>query len=146
MIDAGAGPFVAVAALCQSVERRDDGSMDVIGIVEGVLLEAPPPDERDPLGLNPIATLPLRLVVSLRAGALRGQVEVRIVGRYPGGNAGPSTGVAVEFSEQRPVATINVPLEMEVHEAGDYQFDVLVGGRLLTVVPLRVMVAGDGVM
>ena len=146
MSDAGTGPFVAVAALCQSVERRDDGSMDVIGIIEGVLLEAPPPDERDPLGLNPIATLPLRLVVSLRAGSTRGHAEVRIIGRYPGGNEGPSTGVAVEFSEQRPVATINVPLALEVHEAGDYQFDVLAAGRLLTVVPLRVMVTAGGVV
>ena len=141
MTDACAGPFVAVAALCHRVERHDDGSMDILGIVEGVWLEPPPPDDRDPLGLKPLAVLPLRLLVSLRAGSVRGPVAVRIVGRYPAGNAGPSAGVQVEFSNERPVATINVPLELEVHEPGAYRFDVEVGGRVLTVVPLEVQVS-----
>ena len=145
MTDA-AGPFVAIAALCQAVQRHDDGSMDVLGIVEGVLLEPRSPDDSDPLGLKPIATLPLRLIVSLRSGSVRGRVDVRVVGRYPGGSAGPSTGLQVEFTEQRPVATINVPLELEVHEPGTYRFDVLAEGRLVTVVPLVVNVSDGRVM
>ena len=118
------GPHVGLAVLCERVDRKDDGSMDVLGIVEGVLLDLPGPSEADPLELRPVAVLPLRLVVSLRAGDLYGRHRVEIVGRFPAGNAGPSTGTDVEFSPQRPIATVNVPLELEVHEAGHKVIDL----------------------
>ena len=144
MSEAPVGPFVGVAVLCQHVDRKPDGSLDLLGIVEGVLLDPPPgPTESDPLELRPLAVLPLRLVVSLRAGDLRGWQAVEILGRYPGGRAGPSTGLQVEFTETRPTATINVPLELEVHEPGLYRFDVMVDERLLTAVPLRVVFSGQ---
>jgi hypothetical protein len=143
MTNAATGPFVGLAVLCQGVERRPDGSMDVLGIVEGVRLDPPRPAEADPLELHPVAVLPLRLVVSLRGGSLRGWHGVEVVGRYPAGNAGPSTAMRVEFTDDRPNATIHVPLELEVHEAGTYRFDVTVDGRLLTTVPLRVVFAAD---
>lgn len=133
------GPFVAMAVLCQGVQRREDGTMDVLGIVEGVVLEPPQPGEDDPLGLRPVAVLPLRLLVSLRAGGLRGPQRVEVVGRYPGGARGPSTGVPVEFTDARPAATVNVPIELQVHQPGTYAFDVLVGGRRVAEVPLRVL-------
>lgn len=139
MTAGGDGPFVGMAVLCQSVQRREDGTMDVLGIVEGVVLEPPPPPEVDPLGLRPAAVLPLRLLVSLRAGGVRGALRLEVTGRFPAGNAGPSTGLQVEFSEERPAATINVPVELQVFEAGTYAFDVLVDGHLLTSVPLRVL-------
>lgn len=135
----GRGPFVAIAVLCQGVERRDDGTLDLHGIVEGVALEPAPPSDDDPLGLRPAAVLSFRLVVSLRAGDVRGQRRVDVVGRYPAGNAGPSTGRDVEFSEHLPTATLNVPLELEVHEPGTYVFDVLVDGTVVTRVPLVVV-------
>jgi hypothetical protein len=137
------GPHVAMAVLCQAVQRRDDGTMDVLGIVEGLMLDPPPPDDRDPLGLKPVAVLPLRLLVSLRAGESRGPSRLDVVGRFPGGNAGPSTGMQIAFSDERPAATINVPVELEVHEPGTYRFDVHVDGRLLTSVPLRVLFTSD---
>lgn len=140
------GPFVAVAVLCQAVQRRDDGTMDVLGIVEGLMLDPLPPSDQDPLGLRPVAVLPLRLLVSLRAGAARGTRRVDVVGHYPAGNAGPSTGMQVEFSDDRPAATLNVPVELEVHEPGTYRFDVLVDGRLITSVPLRVLFTTEMVM
>jgi hypothetical protein len=140
------GPLVGLAVLCEHVDRKPDGTLDVLGIVEGVLLDPPGPSEADPLELRPVAVLPLRLLVSLRAGDLRGWHDVEVLGRYPGGHPGPSTSLRVEFSDQRPTATINVPLELEVHEAGTYRFDVSFDGRPLTAVPLRVVFSGDAVM
>lgn len=113
--------------------------MDLLGIVEGVVLDPPSPSETDPLGLRPVAVLPLRLVVTLRAAEQWGRHAVEITGRYPGGRPGPSTGMQIELSEPRPNATLNVPIELEVHEPGVYGFDVAVDGALLTTVPLRVM-------
>lgn len=146
MISSETGPSVAMAVLCQAVELREDGSMDVLGIVEGVVLEPAPPSDQDPLGLQPAAVLPLRLLVTLRAGPLRGAQRVRIASHYPAGNAGPSTEIDVEFSDQRPGATVNVPLEVRVHEAGTYRFAVLLGERPMASVPLRVLFTRDDVM
>lgn len=146
MTSRDAGPFVAMAVLCQAVQRREDGTMDVLGIVEGVVLEPPLPSDADPLGLRPVAVLPLRLLVSLRAGAARGPRRVDVVGRYPAGNAGPSTGMDIEFTNERPAATLNVPIELQVHEAGTYHFEVLVNGQRLTVVPLTVLYSASAVM
>lgn len=146
MTSSETGPFVAMAVLCQAVQRRDDGTMDVLGIVEGVVLEPPPLSDTDPLGLRPVAVLPLRLLVALRAGAARGPCRVDVVGRYPAGNAGPSTGLHVEFSDERPAATLNVPIELQVHEPGTYQFDVVADGRLLTAVTLRVLYTAGALM
>lgn len=140
------GPLVGLAVLCQGVARRQNGSMDLLGIIEGVVLQPRPPSESDPLGLRPVAVLPLRLVVTVRTAGAPGAHRVDITGRYPGGKPGPTTGMQVELSRQQPSATLNVPLELEVHEAGDYRFDVAVDGALLTTVPLRVVFAGDEVM
>jgi hypothetical protein len=119
--------------------------MDLIGIIEGVVLEPLPPSDSDPLGLRPVAVLPLRLVVTLRSEDDWGTHRVEITGRYPGGKAGPATGMQVELSSQRPSATINVPIELEVHEPGRYRFDVSVDGELLTMVPLRVVFSDNAV-
>ena len=120
--------------------------MDVLGIVEGVLLDPPTPSESDPLELRPAAVLPLRLAVMLRAGTLGGWHTVEIVGRFPAGNAGPSAGMEIEFTPERPTATINVPIELEVHEPGTYRFDVVFDGTVLTSVPLRVLYSDGRVL
>jgi hypothetical protein len=134
-------PHLGLAVLCQAVSRQPDGSMDLLGIIEGVVLDPPPPSEADPLGLRPVAVLPLRLVVTLRAAQRWGRHAVEITGRYPGGRPGPSTGLQIELSEARPNATLNVPIDFEVHDPGTCHFDVAVDGALLTTVPLRVVFA-----
>lgn len=141
-MSAGAnGPHVGLAVLCHRLDRQEDGSLDVLGIVDGVLLEPPSPTESDPLGLRPAAVLPLRLAVMLRAGAVRGRRAVRVVGHYPGGREAAAVDVTVEFTDERPVAIVSVPIELEVHHAGTYRFDVSVDDVLLTRVPLEVVFA-----
>ena len=46
----GLGPFVALAVLCDRIEPRPDGAVDVHGIVDGVAIT---PESGDPLGLRP---------------------------------------------------------------------------------------------
>jgi Family of unknown function (DUF6941) len=127
------GPFVAQAVLCQRVDRQPDGSIDVIGIVDGVVLER---DPDVPPGQPTI--VPLLALVSLRAGRRRGWHELRVRGRYPSGEAGPSMARRVEFTDAHPAATFSVPIELEVDEPGTYWFDLECDGRLLSRILLVV--------
>jgi len=132
------GPFVAMAVLCDRVDPRDDGTVDVYGIVDGVVIT---PEGDDPLGLRPAAVLSLKAVVSLRAGDLRGEHRIALQGGYPGGAQGPSASRVIEFSDEAPGASFVVPVELQVHQPGLYSFDVLVDDRLLTRIGLQVVYA-----
>jgi len=133
-----AGPFVALAVLCDRIEPKPDGTVDIYGIVDGVVLT---PEGQDALGLRPAASLSLTAVVSLKAGSKRGTHEISLQGIYPTGAAGPAAARPVEFTNDMPGASFVVPLELEVHEPGLYGFDVRCDGTLLTRIALQVYYA-----
>lgn len=128
MTSGSAGPFVALAVLCQRYDRQPDGTVDVSGIVDGVGLRAESPEQ---LQHEP-AIVPLTVLVALRAGDERGVRIVEVRGIFPSGLTGPAVSQRVVFSDDRPGVTLRVPLELSVQEPGTYWFDVVVEGRLLT--------------
>ena len=132
------GPFVALAVLCDRIEPKPDGTVDVYGIVDGVVLT---PEGDDALGLRPAATLSLTAVVSLKAGNRRGTHRISLQGVYPSGADGPTAARPVEFTDDMPGASFVVPLELEVHEPGIYAFDIACDGTLLTRITLQVYYA-----
>ena len=129
------GPWVSMAVLCQRVEPKPDGTVDVLGIVDGVVVE---PEGDDALGLHPAAKLSLTAVVSVRAGDLRGTHVLALRSAYPSGPGGPGLQRPVEFTDQMPAASLVVPIELEVHEPGAYTFDAFFDDRLLTRMSLWV--------
>jgi hypothetical protein len=135
------GPYVGIAVLCDRVEARDDGTIDIHGIVDGLVVE---PRADDALDLQPHAVLDLTVLVNVRAGGERGAHRLAIRGVYPSGTAGPELARSVEFTDERPGAGLIVPLSLEIHEEGLYHFDVEYDGRRLTSIPLRVLYAPLG--
>jgi hypothetical protein len=128
------GPFVALAVLCQRMDRQADGSADVMGIVDGLTLDAsvqPEPTHEAP-------TVKLTALVSIRAGDVRGGHRLAIRSRYPSGDVGPSMSRLVDLTDQMPAATLSVPLELELEQLGTYWFDVTFDDDLLTRIPLLV--------
>jgi hypothetical protein len=136
------GPFVAMAVLCDRVEPKPDGTVDVFGIVDGVVLT---PEGDDAFGLKPAAELSLTAVISLKAGDERGPHEVALQGVYPGGAPGPSVARTVAFTDDMPGASFIVPLDLKVHEPGLYAFDLRYDGSLLTRIGLQVYYASPEV-
>jgi hypothetical protein len=134
----GDGPYVGIAVLCDRVDAKDDGTVDVQGIVDGLVVE---PRADDPLGMQPHVVLDFTVLVNVRAGGQRGAHRLAIRGFYPSGVAGPELARAVEFTDDRPGAGLVVPLSLEIHEEGLYHFDVEYDGRRLTRIPLRVVYA-----
>jgi hypothetical protein len=124
-----------MAVLCQQIEPRADGSVDVLGIVDGVVVE---PEADDPLGLKPAANIALTALLSVRAGDLRGSHTLALQAFYPSGTAGPATERLVEFTDSNPAASLVVPLDLHIHEPGVYTFDATCDARLLTRMSLWV--------
>jgi hypothetical protein len=123
------GPFVGLAVLCQRVDRQPDGSTDLIGIVDGFSLDSPFLDKSQEV------TMRLNAVISLRAGDLRGSHTLAVRGRYPAGLDGPMVSRLVEFTDDLPVATLLIPVEIELEHVGTYWFDVLFDQRTITRIP-----------
>jgi hypothetical protein len=136
-----AGPYVAMAVFCQRLDRQPDGTVDVIGVVDGVRVSPPghPPtagDASDP-SREP-AMIRLLGLVSVRAGAVRGRHVLSLKAHFPSGEEGAALTRPVELTDRAPGATMSFPLELEAREAGLYWFDVFFDDRPLTRIPLIV--------
>jgi hypothetical protein len=128
------GPYVAMAVFCQKLDRKPDGTVDVVGVVDGVSL-APEGEGADP-DAPPIVRL-LGLV-SLRAGEASGRHTISLRAHFPDGELGATLTRQVELGEGAPGATIGFPLELEARDTGTYWFDVSCDDVLLTRMPLLV--------
>lgn len=129
---ADAGPFVAMAVFCQRLDRQPDGTVDVVGVVDGVSVSSPDGDDDGP------AMIRLLGLVSLRAGAVRGRHLLSLRAHFPDGDTGPRLDRPVELTDRTPGATLSFPLELEARDAGLYWFDVFFDNRPLTRIPLIV--------
>jgi len=129
-------PYVGLAVLCDRVTVREDGAVDIMGIVDGVMLE---PEHSDTLGVQPSGTIELTLLVNVRAGSDRQRHTLSVTGVYPSGRAGEAITREVEFTDDLPGAWLEMPLTIEVHEPGIYHFDVASDGHVLTRIPLHVV-------
>lgn len=130
---------MALAVLCQRMDRQADGSADIIGIVDGLNLDSPFLNNQ---GVGEtggdVPTVMLTALVSIRAGDVRGGHVLGVRGRYPSGFLGPTISRLVELTDQMPAATLSVPLELELEQLGTYWFDVTFDQELLTRIPLMV--------
>jgi uncharacterized protein DUF6941 len=128
------GPFVAMAVFCQRLDRKPDGTVDVVGVVDGVSLA------HEGEGHDPDAPPVVRLLglVSIRAGEARGRHTISLKAHFPDGELGATLTRHVELSDRAPGATIGFPLELEARDTGTYWFDVSCDDALLTRIPLLV--------
>lgn len=131
------GPYVAMAVFCQRLDRQPDGTVDVVGVVDGISLSR----DADPGGDAFDAAAPVvRLLglVSIRAGAARGRHTLSLRGHFPDGEVGAALVRPIDLTDEAPGATIGFPFELEARETGTYWFDVACDDVLLTRIPLLV--------
>jgi hypothetical protein len=130
------GPFVSMAVFCARLDRQPDGTVDVIGVVDGVSLSADGDPDADADATPPVVRL-LGLV-SLRAGAARGRRTISLKAHFPDGELGATLTRPIELTDHAPGATIGFPFELEARDTGTYWFDVACDDTLLTRIPLVV--------
>jgi hypothetical protein len=137
MTSDSAGPFVAMAVFCERLDQQPDGTVDVLGVVDGVSLSR----DADPGGDAIDAAAPVvRLLglVSVRAGEARGRHTLSLRAHFPDGELGATLAKPIELTDRSPGATIGFPFELEARDTGTYWFDVVYDERLLTRIPLVV--------
>jgi len=122
-----------MAVFCQRLDRQPDGTVDVVGVVDGVGVSAP-----DPGTAAAPAVVRLLGLVSVRAGSIRGPHQLSLKAHFPDGGEGPALVRPIEFTDLAPGATLSFPLELEARDAGLYWFDVYFDDRPLTRIPLIV--------
>jgi hypothetical protein len=136
---ASAGPYLGGAFICERLLSERDNVNSVVRIVDTVTLPADAP--RPELGTG--VGLPLTLVIFFRRGEAKGERELRLRQIGPSGkrkNVGK-----VEFKLEGPaegaINTIMPVVPISWDNEGLYWFEVLLGGTLVTRVPLRVKFA-----
>jgi hypothetical protein len=130
------GPYLAAAFLCERLLQDKDGVYSAIRLVDRIIQTATgpqPPAEMPPLPVN------LTAFVSFKAGAARGRHTVTLRLEDPSGirsNLG-TTGIVLEGDDRG--ANVAAQLGMNLRLEGLYWIDVLLGGNLVTRMPLRLI-------
>lgn len=131
------GPFLAAALLCERVLTEQDGVISLIRIVDRLTHTVVGPQA--PAAMPPVR-ISWQLVLIFKSGAARGRAEVVLQLEEPSGLRVPHQTLLPVFFEgdDRGVQLI-VALDLELTQEGLYWIDVLLEGRLMTRVPLRVI-------
>jgi hypothetical protein len=141
MPDSG-GPYVMIAALCESVIIGADGRVSVINVIEQVSTAQRGPDVPDEM---PPFVFPVPFVLDLVSGAAQGRFAVRFQPVDPAGLALDPQEHPVRFGEGTG-CRVRGTLPLELSKEGRYWIEIyLVRGRgdeqsdqLLTKLPLNV--------
>jgi hypothetical protein len=141
MSDSG-GPYVMIAALCETVIIGNDGRVSIINVIEQVGNVQRGPDVPDEM---PPFIFPVPFLLDLVGGEAQGRFAVKLQPVDPAGIELPPVEHPVQFGEGTGCRVRgNLPLELT--KEGRYWIDVtLIRGRggeqaeqLLTRLPLNV--------
>jgi hypothetical protein len=141
MTDSG-GPYVMIAALCETIIIGNDGRVSVINVIENVGTAQRGPDVPDEM---PAFTFPVPYLIDLVAGQAQGRFAVRLQPIDPAGVELDPVENPVQFGEGTGYR-LRGTLPLQLAKEGRYWIDVvLVRGRgddqaeeLLTRLPLNV--------
>lgn len=141
MSDSG-GPYVMIAALCETAVVGQDGRVSVINVIEQVTNVQQGPDVPDEM---PPFVFPAQFVIDLVGGSAKGRFTIKLQPEDPGGIRLPAQEFPVQFGEGTG-SRIRGAIQLELANEGRYWIDViLVRGRgseqaeaLLTRLPLNV--------
>jgi hypothetical protein len=139
--DADAGPFLAVAVICERALQEIDGTISIIRIVDRMSVAlAPLPGT----GLLPPADMPsvaldLTLVVMIKTFSF-GTHSVNVVTEAPTGNRVP-VGEAAQLTVLPGASGANLiaRVQFQSQHEGLYWFDVFVNDVRVTRIPLMVV-------
>ncbi len=131
------GPYIQVAAFCESLIEGKDGTWSLIRVIDQVThqaIGAGAPSDLPPLNYA------LKGVVMLKPGEARGRMNYEFFMERPNGIRTSGGGGSVTFVGG-PNQGVNIPLMMNVtfDQEGTYWFDLFMDGQLLTRMPLQVI-------
>jgi hypothetical protein len=135
-MDAEAGPFLMVSALCEKVLLESDGVVSLIRIVDQITYFGPKADAPESM---PPSEVPLTMVVSFRSGDFKGKKLFRAIPISPSGAALEAFELPLAFEGNNEFANVIVNLRFMAQEAGVYWIRALLDEKEITQLPLKVL-------
>lgn len=139
------GPYLSAAIFCEKVLSEKDNVLSAMRIIDRITLTVSgdaPPAKMPPTNVSVTA------LISFKSGEHRGSAEVKFVGRNPDHKVFATSVLPILLEGDERGSNSIVNLNMQVNQEGLYWFDVLIGERLLTRMPLRIvyqrLVSGPG--
>ncbi len=126
------GPHLQVAAFCEKVLFEADQVASLIRLVDRFNVAGPSPE-------MPPTTLIFFLVISFKAGFIRGKHMVRITPTSPTGVEMPTIEIPQLFEGEDRGTMIAAQMNFLAQEEGLYWFKVFFESALVTQMPLRVI-------
>jgi hypothetical protein len=138
------GPFVQIAAFCQTALQEGTRQLSIIRIVDRVTIAVPkfPAGIKLPEGVVlPVPPYQITLVIVLKSGSYKGKGTITIQPKSPTGQALPPAQFPALFEGEERGVQVIMPMAIVFQEEGPYWFEVGLRepAMLLTKVPLRVM-------
>ncbi|MEP6911989.1 MAG: hypothetical protein ABI923_04495 [bacterium] len=137
MPDSSSGPYVTVAALCEKTIEDKLGRLSLINIVDQINIS--PPQGTPAPEQMPQVSIQLVVVVSLKAGILTGQQNLKLTVVRPEGERGPSVTTPVLFQGDERGTNLITNLGLQFEKEGLYWIDIEVADQLVSRIPLRVL-------
>ena len=125
------GPFIQVAAICERVITEPDGAVTAVRIIDRIYFIAGP----DGNPLNP--TQPVWFLITLKAGAARGNFKVQLVRERPSGERDQVFETPVLLEGEDRGANLVIQTAFMPEQQGLHWFDVIFEGHRITRMPLR---------
>ncbi len=130
-------PHISAALLCERVLQEQDGVLSAIRMVDKVTVQIV---EGAKGKVKP--TVKLAVLVAFKSGPMKGKHILKVAPRTPSGRKMDVKGqfkfpLVFEGSEHGSTTVIN--LVVDVSEEGVYWFDVYLGRRVVTRIPLTVV-------
>lgn len=127
------GPFVQLAAFCQTTIQENNGSLSIIRMMDRIQLVGQTPE-------MPAIPFQGTLVLILKSGFMRENAQITIRPNTPSGATMQSIEMSALFEgDDRGVQVVADMRGFQLTEQGLYWFDVLVNGVMFTRIPLRVI-------
>lgn len=131
-------PLVQAATLCDTVLAEPDKVASIIRLIDTVYLTLPPGAEP---AEGEVGAVPLRIFVSLKAGAVRGEFDVELILRTPSGKQAimPQKWHVAFQGDETTGAHLTINFLLPVREFGLYWYDVVWEGEVLTSIPFKLV-------
>ncbi len=130
------GPWLVAALLCEKVLEEKDSALSAIRIVDRIILNASGPGAPEKMPPLPVQ---LTALISFKSGFAKGNFTVKVRPVSPSQQKIQGMDFPIFLEGDERGANVIVNLGMTLNEDGLYWFDVLLGDRLLTRMPLRII-------
>jgi hypothetical protein len=124
---------VQVAAICENTLEEKDNVISAIRIVDKFTIEEP-----TEISEGETAALPLKVLVMLKSGSVRGEKDVLIVMEKPSGKRANAARAKVVFGGDETGVNLRATIPVPLSGEGVYWLDVLVEETVLTRIPFRI--------